>query len=546
MPTGKFPHLPLIIGHRVASREAPENNKSRAELLQRLDDESLPWDVIVIGGGATGLGTAVDAASRGYRTLLLEQGDFACGTSSRSTKLIHGGVRYLQQGNLKLVREALRERHFLMKNAPHLVHDFPFVIPLYSWWERPFYGIGMALYDLLAGSHGLKHSRHLSREQTIDLIPTVRRQSLQGGIVYHDGQFDDARLAICLARTLADLDGTPINYMKVSALASQAGRITTVTATEQESGREYLLPARAVINATGVFCDQVRQMNDPSCPPLITPSQGAHLVLDRAFLPGNYAIMVPHTDDGRVFFAIPWYNRVIIGTTDTVLGSISSEPVPLPDEIDFLLAHAGRCLDRQPTRSDILSCFAGIRPLAGTNWNQNSAAASREYLLSVSASGLVTITGGKWTTYRSMAVAAVDAAVSQGGLDFRPSTTSSLRLHGWELPISPTGPWNGYGSDRGKLEQLERENPPWKERLHPRLPYTVGEVVWAVRFEWARSVEDVLSRRTRALFLDAEAGREIAPRVASLMASELGFGQTWQSQQLEYFNTASLQYLPTR
>jgi glycerol-3-phosphate dehydrogenase len=519
-------------------------NSSRAELLQRLEDVSRPWDIIVIGGGATGLGAAVDAASRGYRTLLLEQGDFACGTSSRSTKLIHGGVRYLQQGNLALVREALRERHILLDNAPHLVHDLPFAIPLYRWWERPFYGIGMALYDLLSGAHGLTHSRHLSRQETIDLVPTVKRQNLRGGIIYHDGQFDDARLAVCLARTLADLGGTPLNYMNVSALASQSDRMTTVTAIEQESGREYVLSGRAVINATGVWCDQVRRLDEPACAPLVTLSQGAHLVLDRSFLPGNCAIMVPHTDDGRVFFAIPWYDHVIVGTTDTPVGASAPEPVPLPEEIDFLLAHAGRFLERRPTRSDVLSSFAGLRPLAGGKGSRNTAQLSREYELSIAASGLVTITGGKWTTYRSMAVAAVDTAARQGGLDSRPSVTQSLRLHGWE-PASSTGPLAGYGSDRGLLEQLVGEQPAWKEHLHPRLPYTVGEIVWAVRFEWARSVADVLARRTRALFLDAGASREIAPRVARLMATELGYDQDWQSRQLEDFDAVAAHYIPT-
>ena len=520
-------------------------NPTRGELLQRLDDRSRPWDIIVIGGGATGLGAAVDSASRGYRTLLLEQGDFACETSSRSTKLIHGGVRYLQQGNLPLVHEALRERYILLKNAPHLVHDIPFVIPLYKSWERPFYGIGMALYDLLSGSHGLKHSRHLSLEETIELIPTVRRHNLRGGIVYHDGQFDDARLAVCLGRTLADLGGTPLNYLNVSGLTTKAGKMAAVNAIDRESGREYLLSGRAVINATGVMCDQVRRMDEPSCSPLITISQGAHLILDRSFLPGECAIMVPHTDDGRVFFAIPWHDRVIVGTTDTPLDSSTPEAVPLPDEIDFLLAHAGRCLGRKPTRADVLSCFAGLRPLARGATGQKTAQLSREHLLSVSASGLVTITGGKWTTYRSMAVAAVDVAAARGSLYSKPSATLSLRLHGWELSSSTAGTLGGYGSDRGLLEQLTDEQPGWKERLHPRLPYTAGEIVWAVRFEWARSLEDVLARRTRALFLDAGASCEIAPRVAVLMATELGFDLGWQSRQLESFYAVAATYQPS-
>ncbi|OGU17794.1 MAG: FAD-dependent oxidoreductase [Geobacteraceae bacterium GWC2_53_11] len=518
-------------------------NPSRAELLERLSDAS-PWDVIVIGGGATGLGAAVDAASRGYRTLLFEQGDFACGTSSRSTKLIHGGVRYLQQGNLPLVREALRERHILLNNAPHLVHDFPFVIPLYKWWERPFYVIGMTLYDMLSGAHGLKHARHLDRAETVARIPTVMQQNLRGGIVYHDGQFDDARMAVCLARTIADLGGTPLNYMNVTGLSITAGQPATVTAREQESGRIYVLSGRAVINATGVQCDQIRRMDEPSCTPLITTSQGAHIVLDRTFLPGNSAIMIPRTDDGRVFFAIPWYEHVIVGTTDTPLDTITPEPVPLTDEIDFLLAHAGRCLERQPARSDILSCFAGLRPLARGKPGQTTAQLSREYLLDISVSGLVTITGGKWTTYRSMAVAAVDAAALQGGLDVRPSTTRTLRLHGWEPPTAPAGPLEGYGSDRSMLEHITNEHHSWTKRLHSRLPYTTAEVVWAVRYEWARNVEDVLARRTRALFLDAKASREMAPLVAGVMASELGRDQTWQDQQLELFNATVARSLP--
>jgi len=478
-------------------------NPSRAELLQRLDDRSGPWDIIVIGGGASGLGAAVDAASRG----------FSCGTSSRSTKLIHGGVRYLRQGNLALVRESLRERSILLSNAAHLVHDVPFVIPLYRWWERAFYGIGMSLYDLMSGTGGLEHSRHLSREETMALVPTVRRRGLRGGIVYHDGQFDDSRLAICLARTLSDLGGTPLNYMKVSGFARSQGRLTSITAIEGESGREYRLPCRGVINATGVYCDQLRRMDEPSCSPLITLSQGAHLV--------------------------------IIGTTDTPMDTVMPEPVPLPDEIDFLLAHAGRCLERRPTRSDILSIFAGLRPLTAGKRGQKTAQLSRKHQLTVAASGLVTVTGGKWTTYRSMAAAAVDAAAVQGGLDSRPSITHSLRLHGWEPPSLPAGPMDGYGSDRRLLEMLADGNPAWRERLHARLPYTSGEIVWAVRFEWARSVEDVLARRTRALFLDAGACREIAPRVASLMATELGRDQTWQSRQLDLFDAVAAKYLPT-
>ncbi len=519
-------------------------NPSRKELLQRLDETATPWDIIVIGGGATGLGAALDGASRGYRTLLLEQGDFACKTSSRSTKLIHGGVRYLQQGNLALVHEALQERHILLSNAPHLVYDLPFVIPLYTWWERPFYSIGMALYDLLSGKQGLKHSRYVDLEETIRLIPTVKRKNLRGSILYHDGQFDDARLAVSLARTLADLGGTPLNYVRVTSLDSHSGRISAIKATDCENGREYLLSGRAIINATGVFSDEIRRMDEPLCAPEVTVSQGAHIVLDQSFLPGNCAVMIPHTDDSRVFFAIPWQGRVIVGTTDTPLSSITAEPAPLPEELDFLLAHAGRFLERQPTRSDILSSFAGLRPLVGGELTQKTSQISREYRISVSESGLVSITGGKWTTYRSMAVAAVDAAIREGRLVYSPSTTESIHLHGWEFPSNGTGSFDGYGSERKQLEQLAEHNPLWNEQLHPRLPYKAGDILWAVRFEWGRTIDDVLARRTRALFLDVRASREIAPRVASLMASELGQDRGWELSQLESFEALALQYLP--
>src|SRR6266567_3942516 len=375
---------------------------TRDELLQQLDDPSQIWDMIVIGGGATGLGTAVEAASRSYRTLLLEQSDFAKGTSSRSTKLIHGGVRYLQQGNLALVLEALHERGLLVRNAPHLVHNLSFVVPLYDWWEGPFYGIGLKLYDMLAGRLGLGPSRLLSREETLERLPTVAPEGLRGGVIYHDGQFDDARLAVSLARTLADLGGTPLNYLQVTGLVKEGGTTTGVTGRDSETSREYRLRGRVVVNATGVFTDQVRRLDDPEAAPVIAPSQGVHLVLDRSFLPGDSAIMIPHTADKRVLFAVPWHGRVVVGTTDTPVSRVSLEPVPLPEEIDFLLAHAARYLTRHPARGDVLSAFAGLRPLVHPGGGGETAAISREHAVLLSNSGLVSITGGKWTTYRRM------------------------------------------------------------------------------------------------------------------------------------------------
>ncbi len=514
----------------------------RAELLQQLMDEPL-WDMIVIGGGATGLGTAVDAASRGYRTLLLEQGDFAQGTSSRSTKLIHGGVRYLQQGNLSLVLEALRERGLLIRNAPHLVHNLSFVVPLYDWWEGPFYGIGLKLYDVLAGKLGLGPSCLLTREETLRHIPTVEAQGLKGGVIYHDGQFDDSRLAISLALTLADLGGVALNYLPVTAISRENGLVTGVEARESETGRLFTIRGKVVINAAGPFIDAVRRLIDPDVRELITPSQGVHLVLDGSFLPGDSAIMVPHTDDGRVLFAVPWHGRVIVGTTDTPVTAATIEPRPLPEEIDFLLSHAARYLTRHPERKDVLSVFAGIRPLVRADAGSDTASLSRDHTLLVESSGLVTIAGGKWTTYRKMGEDTVTAAAQVAGLEDRQSVSGSLQIHGWQEGVAADDPLQVYGSDGAKLMQLFIENPAWREPLHRLLPYSEGEVVWGVRIEGARTVADILARRTRALLLDARASIAAAPRVAQLMAQELGQDRAWQEAQVAAFAELAKGYL---
>ncbi|HMN03616.1 glycerol-3-phosphate dehydrogenase/oxidase [Geobacter anodireducens] len=514
----------------------------REDLLRYLTETEV-WDMIVIGGGATGLGTAVEAAGRGYRTFLLEQGDFAQGTSSRSTKLIHGGVRYLQQGNLSLVLEALRERGLLIRNAPHLVHNLSFVVPLYDWWEGPFYGIGLKLYDVLAGTLGLGPSRLLSREETLDHIPTVEPRGLRGGVIYHDGQFDDARLAISLALTLADLGGVALNHFPVTGIISHDGLVAGVEARDRETGRAFRIMGRAVINAAGPFVDGVRRLADPAARDLIAPSQGVHLVLDGSFLPGDSAIMVPHTDDGRVLFAVPWHGRTVVGTTDTPIPAAGLEPRPLPEEIDFLLSHAARYLTRHPERRDVLSTFAGIRPLVRSDGGGTTASLSRDHTLLVEGSGLVTIAGGKWTTYRKMGEDTVTAAAQVAGLDHRPSVTETLRIHGWQEGTAD-GPLQVYGCDAAALEQLLAENSAWREPLHPALPYRAGEVVWGVRHEWARTVEDVLARRTRALLLDARAAVAAAPRVAELMARELGRDSAWQAAQVAAFTTLAGGYLP--
>lgn len=467
--------------------------------LQRLDE---PWDLIVIGGGATGLGAAVDAASRGFRVVLVEQSDFAKGTSSRSTKLIHGGVRYLKQGNLSLVREALRERGLLLRNAPHLVHPLPFVIPAYAHWDRLFYGAGLKLYDQLAGSLGIEPSHLLSKHETLDLLPTIHPDRLRGGVLYHDAQFDDAGLALALARTLTDLGGNPVNYLKVIALQKHGVRVLDL-----ESGREHDLRAKAVLNATGVFADEIRRLDEPGCEPMLAPSQGIHLVLPREFLPGDHALMIPKTDDGRVLFAIPWSGRLLLGTTDTPVARATLEPVPLDTEVDFLLQHAGRYLTRGPQRSDVLSQFAGLRPLVKQGDRRKTSALSRDHVLRVSPNGLITLTGGKWTTYRRMGEDAVDAAIRVAGLEFRPSRTTTLALSRPDDGDDPV----------------------------PR----------AIRGEMARTVEDILARRTRDLLLDARASLERAPAIAATLAAELGRDAAWQEQQVRDYRKLAQSYLPS-
>jgi len=523
---------------------------NRDAMLQALTTRSEPWDILVIGGGATGLGIAVDAAARGYRTALVEQNDFAKGTSSRSTKLIHGGVRYLQQGNVGLVLEALRERGLLTQNAPHLVNHLSFIVPNYTWWEAPFYGVGLKIYDLLAGKLGLGPSEHLSREETLRRLPTLEPNGLKGGTIYYDGQFDDARLAICLAQTAADSGAVLINYMPVVSLVKKNDLVRGVAVKELESGQEHELNARVVVNATGVFSDSVRRMDEADAEPMIAPSQGIHLVLDKSFLPGDSAVMVPKTDDGRVLFAIPWHGRVLIGTTDTPVSEAQLEPRPLPEEIEFLLTHAARYLTKDPKPGDVLSAFAGLRPLRKMGEMKDTASLPRDHSVSISKSGLVSISGGKWTTYRKMAEDAVNQAALVAGLAERPCPTANLRLHGWRngegkpRPARGAGEvWEGYGTDAACLRALVKEHPGLNELLHPKLPYRGAEVVWAVRHEMARTVEDVLSRRTRALLLDARASVAIARKVARLAAKELGRDPKWEAEQVESFRELAAGYV---
>jgi len=515
----------------------------REEMVRRVRERAAqqePWDIAVIGGGATGMGVAVDAAARGLDVVLVEAYDFGKGTSSRSTKLVHGGVRYLEQGNISLVMSALKERGLLRQNAPHLVHDLAFVVPNYSWWEAPFYGIGLKLYDMLAGKYGFGTSKVLSKEETLERLPALEPEELRGGVIYYDGQFDDARLLIHLAMTAAEHGAAVVNYCPATGLLRDAdGYVNELTARDEETGEALTIRAKMVVNATGVFTDTIRRMADAEVEPLLVTSQGIHLVFDRSFLKGDTALMVPRTSDGRVLFVIPWHEHAVAGTTDTPLDGPSVEPKPLEEEIEFILETAGRYLTRPPTRADVLAVYVGLRPLV--KGDGKTAALSRDHVIHVDASGLLTITGGKWTTYRHMAEDCVDHAITLGRLPDEPCSTKNLRIHGYLRDSEGLGALEVYGSDAEAIRTLAKD-PALGMQLHPALPYLAAEVVWAARNEMARTVEDALARRTRALFLNAKAAIAMAEPVAKLLAAELGRDEAWVAAQVKEFRALAEQY----
>jgi glycerol-3-phosphate dehydrogenase len=515
----------------------------RNSVLQIIKSDII-WDLVIIGGGATGIGALLEAASRGYKALLLEQSDFTKSTSSKSTKLVHGGVRYLAQGDIKLVREASIERGLLYRNAPHLVKNQAFIIPSYSWWGKPWYTVGLKLYDVLAGKLSLGSSVAISKNQTIASLPTVKTENLRGGVLYHDGQFDDSRLAINVLQTAFEQGGFAINYMAVTNLLKDAdGKTSGLQAYDSENKQPYTIKSKMVLNATGVFTDQILKMDNPSNAITIRPSQGVHVVLDKAFLPGNYALMVPKTDDGRVLFLVPWYGKVIVGTTDTPIEEASLEPQAQESEISFILKTAGEYLTRAPQRSDVLSVFAGLRPLAAVNKNsQRTKEVSRSHKIMVAPSGLVSILGGKWTTFRRMAEEVIDQIEATANWPHKPSVTSNLKIH---AATEPNGQkkLSNYGTDAVLIQELIADQPELGAYLSTSLEIVKAQVIWAVRKEMARTVEDFLARRVRALLLDARESIRMAPETARLMAQELNLPEAWQHQQVQEFTSLAENYL---
>ncbi len=516
---------------------------TRETQLEILESAKEPWDIVVIGGGATGAGCAVEAAARGYRTLLFEQSDFAKGTSSRSTKLVHGGVRYLRKGAVGLVFKALRERSNLFRNAPHVVQQRGFIIPASSRWERYYYGAGLKLYDAIAFGSTLPHSRIIGAKEIETLSPSLATEELSGGVIYYDGQFDDSRLNLNLIQTAIREGACALNYMRVTGFSKHAGRVCEVHATDEESGQSITVACRSVINACGPYSDSIRKMDNQNAPPRQIASRGVHVVVDRSFLPSDYGILIPHTDDKRVLFAIPWHNSTLIGTTDSPQPDAPLEPRATKADIDYVLDHTCRYLDRCPLPTDVKSVFAGIRPLVGDSSDGGTASISRDHSISISESGIVTISGGKWTTYRDMAEDAVDRAAATSGLPQTSSPTESLKIHGCDFDAAAAGRLRWYGSDAVRIQELAKSSPELGRFLDKDETLTAAQVVWAVRHEFARCIEDVLARRTRVLFYDAKKALELAPPVAALLKTELGKDEAWSKHQVEEFASLAKHYL---
>ena len=513
-------------------------------MLERVSNKHNTYDFIIIGGGATGIGIALEASARGYSVVLLEKSDFTKSTSSKSTKLVHGGVRYLAQGDVGLVREAVVERGLLNQNAPHLVKNQSFIIPTHGLFDELQYTVGLTLYDLLAGKLSLGRSKRISKTKTLKRISTINPEKISAGVVYHDGQFDDTRLAINTLQSSEEMGAIVLNYCSVYGLIKDdEGKVSGVKFKDEESNKEYVIKGKQVVNATGVFADDVLKMDSPNAEKTIAPSQGVHLVLDKSFLPDNDAIMIPKTDDGRVLFLVPWHNRVVVGTTDTPIEKESLEPIALEEEIEFILNTASRYLTKAPKRSDVLSVFAGLRPLAASKGEgKKTKEISRSHKIFESKSGLLTMVGGKWTTYRKMGEDLVDKTEKNNGWANIPTKTKHLKIHGYKENVDRTNPLYFYGSDEEEILKLSRIEG-LDESISDSLKVIRAQVVWAVRNEMARTVEDVLARRTRCQLLDAKESMRMAPVVAEIIAKELGMDDAWQKEQVESYNKVTSNYI---
>lgn len=516
----------------------------RKKMMNKLRNDSKTYDFVIIGGGATGIGIALEASARGYSVALLEKSDFTKSTSSKATKLMHGGVRYLAQGDIGLVREAVVERGLMLRNAPHITKSQSFIIPTHGLYDEILYTVGLTFYDLLAGKLSLGRSKRISKSKTLKRISLIKPDKISAGVVYYDGQFDDSRMAINTLQSSVEMGAVVVNYCAVDGLLKDAdGNVTGVKVHDEEDGVAFEIKGKQVVNATGVFADDVLRMDSPGAEKTIAPSQGVHLILDKSFLPGDDAITIPKTDDGRVLFLVPWHNKVIVGTTDTPIEKEALEPVALEEEIGFILSTASRYLTKAPKRSDVLSVFAGLRPLAATSGNGNKTKEiSRSHKIYSSNSGLLTIVGGKWTTFRKMGEDLVDKAEKNHGWKHIPTKTRKLKIHGYKENVSYDNPLYFYGSDEAPLLELSKQNG-WDSSISDAMGVIQAQVVWAVRHEMARNVEDFLARRVRCQLLDAKESVKMAPEVAKIMAAELGKDEAWQTKQVADYIEVTSNYI---
>ena len=502
------------------------------------------FDMLIIGGGATGAGVALDAASRGLKTALVERDDFAAGTSSRSTKLIHGGVRYLEAAvkhfdrtQFNLVRDALKERAILLEIAPHLARPIPLVTPIYNLLEVPYVMTGLKLYDWLAGKANLTPSRFVDAHEALNRFPMLKAEGLRGGVIYYDGQFDDARMNVSIALTAAEQGAKVANHVEVTDLLKENGRVSGAWLRDTLTGDTFEVAAKVVVNATGPFADKVRQMDDPDAKPMLSASSGVHIVLDERFSPPETGLLIPETEDGRVLFLLPWLGHTLVGTTDQP-ADIQPNPKADEDDVEYILRHIHRYFSIPVDRSDVKATWSGLRPLVSDPNAADTAKLSRDHVINISDSKLLTIAGGKWTTYRKMALDTVNEAQKLGDLGGadEPKTAKIKLVGGEAYSASAAGQLQedyglesdvasylnrAYGDRAPKLADLAQNG--LGERLVPGHHYLNAEVVYGAREEAARSTVDILARRTRLSFLDTEATSNAIPKVSKLLAEELGW-----------------------
>ena len=501
------------------------------------------YDVIIIGGGATGLGVAIESVSRGYKTILFEQEDFGKSTSSKSTKLVHGGIRYLANLDFKLVKEGLEERYFFINNSRHLSKVQPYLIPFYSYKNKIKFTIGTFLYDLLASRYNIGKSKSINANDVIKLAPFLKTKNLIGGLIYYDGQFDDSRMLISMLRTFENLDGVAHNYHQVIAINKNNNNVVTgVTILDKINNKIYEVKSKVVINATGVFTDDLINMSEDKLENNnLVVSQGSHILCKNDNLKSEYAVVIPETKDDRILFILPWHDCALIGTTDVKVSKPVLDPIASKLEVKFIMDSVKKFSKHEIKQEDIKSSFAGLRPLVKKNSNTNSSTLSRAHKIIFSSNKLISVVGGKWTIYRRMGEDTINFAIQQGMLPKSNSITKYLKLFGWteesiEYPLSV------YGKDYYKILDIQKELNNY-ELLHKDLPYYYAEVIYQIKYEMVKTVEDVLSRRTRAVILNPIAAVEVAPIVANLIAKYYNYDDNWISDQLNKFNSFAKNYI---